>query len=141
MKLQELFTAFVELYGEDSSTKEKITKYWNSIDSTISSNPYEEAEHAVSSSFFTETESTPKTAILHGDGSHNAPYWLTGLRNEIRGSLPGIIKLAESEEITRINFFGSGRYLEKRLDGWFLTSDSENCDKVHGLPPEGRKIV
>ncbi|QLE46390.1 hypothetical protein FD723_39965 (plasmid) [Nostoc sp. C052] len=140
MKFQELFAAFVELYGEDSSTKEKIEKYWNSIDSTTSSDPYEEAEYAASSSFFTETESAAKTAILHGDGSHNAPYWLNGLRNEERGSLRGIIELAESKGITRISFLGSGRYLEKRSDGWFITSDSECCDKVHALPPKGKKM-
>jgi hypothetical protein len=48
-----------------------------------------------------------------------------------------ILDLAEQEGITKIKFYGSGRYLEARQDGWYLTSDSESCDVVHGLKPEG----
>lgn len=34
----------------------------------------------------------------------------------------------------------SGRYYEMRADGWYETSDSDECDREHGLPPQGRKL-
>jgi hypothetical protein len=83
---------------------------------------------------------TINQSLLHGDGSHKAPFWIHGLRNEERGRVKDILLLADENGINKLNIHGSGRYYEKRLDGWYLTSDSETCDKIHGLPNQGRKV-
>jgi hypothetical protein len=80
------------------------------------------------------------TTILHGNGSSKAPYWLHGFRNEEHTQFHKIIAIAEREGITRINVHSSGRYYEKRSDGWYITSATDICDKIHSLPPEGIKI-
>lgn len=81
-----------------------------------------------------------KECILHGDGSSHAPYWLQGFRNEEHTQLNKIIAIAEREGITKIKYLYSGRYLEARETHWWLTSNSDTCDKLNGLPPEGRNL-
>lgn len=81
-----------------------------------------------------------KQTLLHGEGTKDAPYWITGYRQKERGSIKGILKLCDSEGIERVNTILSGKYYLRKPDGWYLTSDSDICDLCHGLPPEGRKI-
>ena len=81
-----------------------------------------------------------KQVLLHGEGTNDAPYWITGYRQEERGSIRGIFKICDREDIQRINIVSSGRYYLRKQDGWYLTSDTVACDLCHGLPLEGRKI-
>jgi hypothetical protein len=81
-----------------------------------------------------------KQTLLHGEGTYDAPYWITGYRQKERGSIKGILKLCDNEGIEKINIVSSGRYYLRKPDGWYLTSDTVACDMCHGLPLEGRKI-
>lgn len=79
-------------------------------------------------------------AILHLNNSSNYPSYIQGYRNEGFTNLNKAFLIAEREGITTLKVIHSGTYYEKRSEGWFLTSDSEICDLIHGLPPEGRLI-
>ena len=78
--------------------------------------------------------------LLEGDGTSNHPYILQGHRNEDTKSLSDVIKISNREGYTKLLLAHSGLYYEKRSDGWYLTSDTETCDKFHGIPSQGRKV-
>jgi hypothetical protein len=80
------------------------------------------------------------TSLLIGDGTKKCPYYIHGFRNEESTSLKVLLNLCDREDITKLRVQGSGRYYERRQDGWYETSDTVTCDKFHGLPPEGRKV-
>lgn len=82
-----------------------------------------------------------KSAILMGGGTDKAPYWVQGFRNEEFLSVEKCLLLCEREGVQKLSIAYSGLYYERRTDGWWLTSDTEQCDKVHGLPSEGRKTL
>lgn len=84
------------------------------------------------------TQSTK--AILKGSGTDRDPYWVQGFRKKESRSLNTILSLCEKKGIAHLSVAYSGLYYEYRADGWYLTSDSEQCDKTHGLPSEGRKV-
>lgn len=79
---------------------------------------------------------------LYGDGTTNCPFVikdLDGKRWEGK-SLKEAFLLCRNAGIDRINVAYSGRYYELRQDEWYETSDLAACDKLHGMPPEGRKV-
>lgn len=83
------------------------------------------------------------TRLIEGDGTKKHPYIvrdLGGVRVETT-SIKNICQLADKAQVTRLSVAYSGRYFERRADGWWETSDSETCDRIHGLPPEGRVIL
>ena len=79
------------------------------------------------------------TSILYG-GEKHVPYHIKGFRNEESFSIKKILDLCDREGITRLSVAFSGLYYERRTDGWYLTSDTEQCDRFHSLPPEGKKV-
>ena len=81
-----------------------------------------------------------KFAVLMGGGTNKAPYWVQGFRNEEFFSVEKCLLLCEREGIESLGIAGSGLYYERRADGWWLTSDTAQCDKTHELPSEGRKV-
>jgi hypothetical protein len=78
--------------------------------------------------------------ILYGDGDRSHPWVVKDVNGERieTTTLKEITDACDRAGITKLKFPLSGRYLESREDGWWETSDSEQCDKVHGLLPEGR---
>lgn len=64
---------------------------------------------------------------------------LGGQREEATSVCP-LLQKADACGIIRLNVAHSGLYYERRYGGWYLTSDTETCDRVHGLPPAGRLI-
>ena len=81
-----------------------------------------------------------KYGLLHGSGGSKEPYYIKGFRNEECSNLKDVFAICDRESIEQLNIAYSGRYYEKRIDGWYETSDSEICDEIHGLPYEGRKV-
>lgn len=81
-----------------------------------------------------------KQALLIGDGTQKSPWHIQGFRNEEFRSMDEALTICEREGIERLNVAYSGRYYILREDGWYHTSDSEVCDKVHSLPPEGKRV-
>lgn len=81
-----------------------------------------------------------KQALLIGDGTQKKPWHIEGLRGEEFCSMNDGFAICEREGIGRLNVAYSGRYYILRDDGWYHTSDSESCDKVHSLPPEGKRV-
>lgn len=79
-----------------------------------------------------------KQQLLNGD--KKIGYWIQGYRNNDSKSVSNILDLADREGIQRLNVAHSGRYYLKKEDGWYLTSDTDTCDRECGLPPEGRKV-
>lgn len=84
-----------------------------------------------------------KTRILRGDGGTSHPYIVNDVGGErIESSnIKIILEKCNEQGITRLNYSGSGRYIERREDGWYETSKTEQCDKFYDLPPEGRLII
>lgn len=81
-----------------------------------------------------------KHNILHGDGTKACPYYIFGHRNEEFRSIAEVLKFCEELEINRLNIAHSGTYYTQKDGEWYITSDTESCDKYHSLPPNGRKI-
>lgn len=81
-----------------------------------------------------------KQALLIGDGTQKSPWHIKGFRNEEFRSMDEAFSICEREGIERLNVAYSGRYYILRKDGWYHTSDSESCDKVHSLPSEGVRV-
>jgi hypothetical protein len=81
-----------------------------------------------------------KHALLIGDGTQQSPWHIRGFRNEEFRSINEAFSICEREGIERLNVAYSGRYYILKDDGWYHTSDSESCDKVHFLPPEGKRV-
>lgn len=81
-----------------------------------------------------------KQALLKGDGTNKCPYWVQGFRNQEFRQLKEVLELCDREGISRLNVAFSGRYFERREDGWYETSDTETCNRVYSLPPQGRKV-
>lgn len=78
--------------------------------------------------------------ILRGD-KHNGFYIKDcGGKLEEAPSVKPLLKKCDEHNISRVSVAYSGMYYEKKEAGWFLTSDTEQCDATHGLPPEGRLI-
>ena len=87
------------------------------------------------------TNTSTSTRILRGDGNRH-PYVVDnvgGLRIECQNILQ-VLEKCDQARITQLKFSHSGRYLTRRQDGWYETSDTEQCDKFYNLPPEGKKI-
>ncbi|MEG4419375.1 hypothetical protein QUA70_12300 [Microcoleus sp. LAD1_D5] len=78
--------------------------------------------------------------ILHGD-KHNG-FFIKDLGGNLEeaNSVKPLLKKCDEFRIDRVSVAYSGLYYEKREAGWFLTSDTEQCDATHGLPSEGRLI-
>lgn len=64
---------------------------------------------------------------------------LNGKRQEA-GSIRPLLRECDACGTTRLSVAYSGLYYERRYSGWYLTSDTETCDLIHGLPAEGRLI-
>jgi hypothetical protein len=77
-------------------------------------------------------------ALLRGDGTRKCPHYIQGFRNEEFTHLSQGFQIAEREGITRLNVAYSGRFFERRSNGWWETSDTEQCDLYYGLPAEGK---
>lgn len=76
--------------------------------------------------------------LIEGDGTAKHPYIMQGHRNE-PGNLEKMLEIAEREGYTRLSVAYSGRYYERRDNGWWETTNTETCDKFHGLPATGKK--
>lgn len=96
-------------------------------------------ESAINTAFDKHQENKMQ-GLLMGDGTANSPYYIRGFRNEEFRKIGDGFEICEREGINRLNIAYSGRYYEHRKDGWYETSDTETCDKVHSLPTEGRKV-
>lgn len=81
-----------------------------------------------------------KTRILRGDGGTPHPYVVNDVGGERieSSSIKEILEKCDKAGITKLSYSGSGRYIERREDGWYETTKTEQCDKLYGLPPEGR---
>lgn len=81
-----------------------------------------------------------ETRILRGDGGNSYPYVVNDVGGEKIESptLKPILEKCDLASITKLKYSMSGRYIERRENGWYETSDTEQCDKFYGLPPEGR---
>jgi hypothetical protein len=82
-----------------------------------------------------------QTRILRGDGGSSCPYVVNDIGGEkiISPTIKVILEECDRHGITKLKYSMSGRYIEKREDGgWYETSDTDQCDKFYGLPPEGR---
>lgn len=81
-----------------------------------------------------------QTRILRGDGGISHPYVVNDVGGEKieSSSINLILEKCDQAGIVRLNYSMSGRYIERREDGWYETSDTEQCDRFYGLPPEGR---
>ena len=82
----------------------------------------------------------PKTLLMEGGSGY--PFVVRNLNGKRQESSSVIYLLKECEQagVTRLNVSHSGRYYTRREDGWWLTTDTEICDRMNGLPPEGRLI-
>ena len=78
--------------------------------------------------------------VLHGDKHNGFCIKDLGGTLEEASSVKPLLKKCDEFGITRVSVAYSGLYYEKRDQGWFLTSDTEQCDATHGLPPKGRLI-
>lgn len=83
----------------------------------------------------------PSSFLLKGDGTQSHPYWIQGARMAgTTTSILDVLRFAQANRVFRVNIAYSGRYYLYKDSAWWLTSDSESTDKIHGLPPEGKKI-
>ena len=81
-----------------------------------------------------------KQALIFGDGTKNNPWHVQGFRNEECETLSEAFRICHREGIEKLKIAYSGRYYILREDGWYHTSDYEECDRIHSLPPEGKKV-
>lgn len=72
-------------------------------------------------------------SIVYGDGK-KSPFHMQNFRNEESWKIEGILDICDREGIVRLNVAYSGRFYEKKNDGWYLT---DTCDRVHKIPREG----
>lgn len=79
--------------------------------------------------------------ILYGDKQNGFCIKDLGGKLEEANSVKLLLKKCDEFGINRVSVAHSGLYYEKRDSGWFLTSDTEQCDATHGLPAEGRLIL
>lgn len=81
-----------------------------------------------------------KTRLIEGGAGY--PFFvrdLNGKRQESNSVIP-FFEECEKAGVTRMNIAYSSRYYIRHEDGWYVTTDSEACDRMNGLPPEGRLI-
>lgn len=88
----------------------------------------------------TMSQPTLKGAILKGSGTHKDPFYIQGFRNEEFTDMKAGFQICEREGIDFLRVAYSGRYYERRDDGWYEVGMTETCHKVHGIPKEGRKV-
>jgi hypothetical protein len=88
------------------------------------------------------SESKLKTGLLKGESRKENPYYIHGYRNQTSTSIKWILaNVCGPNEIVKVSVAYSGLYYLHTPEGWVQTSDSETCDREHGLPPDGRMFL
>ena len=77
--------------------------------------------------------------ILHQTKEYFYVKDIGGKRQEAASVKP-LLRECDNYGITRLSVAHSRLYYERRFSGWYLTSDTETCDRTHGLPSQGRQI-
>ena len=75
--------------------------------------------------------------LMHGKGE---PIRFSSARGIHYPSVREALAFADTQGWKKVGTVMSGVYYDRRPDGWWRTSDSEVCDRCHGLPPEGIKL-
>jgi len=86
------------------------------------------------------TKTVKTVATLLGDGTRNYPWFIRGHRSHEFTSTRELLPFCDQQGIYLLNVAHSGRSYERRDDGWYVICSTESCRKIHGVPPEGRKI-
>lgn len=83
---------------------------------------------------------SPKRRMLKGCSKSGYSVRDLGGKYVEAKTVETILELCEQSDVNILSVEYSGLYYILREDGWYITSDSDVCDKIHNLKPEGNFV-